>query len=102
MSAATSIPIRFCVRLDRTPGALERLLLPFTVLGVAPRNMVLRPAAGGTTFVVLDVLGLDPERCAVLTQRILQAPCVRRARFMTMGMETRPCENGIDALDAVA
>jgi hypothetical protein len=102
MSAETAAA-RFYVRLAHAPGALERLLQPFTVVGAAPRNMVLRPSGDGTVFVALEVAGLDAERCAVLTRRVLQSPSVRCARFTPPGggeAQSQAC--GIDALDAVA
>lgn len=100
MSAGPST--RFCARIDRAPGALERLLQPFTVIGAVPRNMVLRPAGAGGTFVVMEIAGPDAERCAVLAERLRQMPCVHGVRFFCLGSVAARRPRAIDALCAVA
>ncbi len=102
MSGAQNPVSRFCVRLDCAPGALERVLQPFTVLSAAPRNMTLRPGGMGASLAVIEVAGVEPDRVLVLAQRLRQMPCVRSVRCVSLVDRVAPQTPAIDALEAVA
>lgn len=73
--------MRIFLRIESQPGVLARVLAPFSVAGHAPLALTLRPARGGTAFVVADFEGPDAARAALLAERLRQMPCVVGARL---------------------
>ena len=69
------------VRLERAPGALERVLQPFSVAGLVPARLLLRHSRKNSSFVAARFCDIDCDRAVYLADRLRAVPCAQAVRL---------------------
>lgn len=72
---------RFVVRLCAVPGALERVLQPFSVFSLVPRHLTFCSAGDGFAELMVEYDGLAADQAGVLVERIARIPVVDAANL---------------------
>jgi hypothetical protein len=66
----------FFIRIQAIPGALERVLQPFAVNSLVPRNLTVRPGRSDSLFVWVQFSRIDAGHAVNLAARLRNMPCV--------------------------
>lgn len=69
------------IRIQDTPGAIERVLQPFTVSSLVPRSLAVRLSRSGGLFVWLQFSGISAEHGLSLAARLRNMHCVHAVRL---------------------